>query len=176
MEENLNIQNTPENDGQNTAQSSGEMDIKKININIIDGGRDGSNVKEPPKKSEFWSRIGKTVKSKRSYIAAFFIPALLLFAAYAVFGVHPFGDMSVLVLDLNGQYVYYFENLRDVLHGNGSPFISWSRNLSGEIMGMFAYYLASPFTLIPMLLPRSMMTESLLIMQLCKVGNGFRDL
>ena len=172
MEENLNIQNIPGNDGQGEAQSSGEMDIKKININIIDGGRDGSNVKEPPKKNEFLSRIGKAVKSKRSYIAAFFIPALLLFAAYAVFGVHPFGDMSVLVLDLNGQYVYYFENLRDVLHGNGSPFISWSRNLSGEIVGMFAYYLASPFTLIPMLLPRSMMTESLLIMQLCKVGTA----
>ncbi len=112
------------------------------------------------------------IKDKKMYILIFFLPAAVLFAAYAVFGVHPFGDMSVLVLDLNGQYVYYFENLRDVLHGNGSPFISWSRNLSGEIMGMFAYYLASPFTLIPMVLPRSMMTESLLIMQLCKVGTA----
>ncbi|MBP0956867.1 MAG: YfhO family protein [Oscillospiraceae bacterium] len=172
MEENVNIQGQPENNGSEAEASSGELNVKKINVNIIDGGRDGSNISEPKKENKFLSVIGGFIKSKRSYIFAFFIPVLLLFAAYACFGVHPFGDMSVLVLDLNGQYVYYFENLRDVLHGNGSPFISWSRNLTGEIMGMFAYYLASPFTLIPMLLPRSMMTESLLIMQLCKVGTA----
>ena len=121
------------------------------------------------KKTSAWK---KWLYDKRYYILSFFVPAVLLFAAYAVFGVYPFGDQSVLVLDLNGQYVYYFENLRDIVHGDGSPFISWSRNLSGEIMGIYAYYLASPFTLIVMLLPRSIMTESLLIMQLCKVGTA----
>ena len=112
------------------------------------------------------------IYSKRVYIFAFFISALILFGAYAAFGVHPFGDNSVLVLDLNGQYVYYFENLRDAFWGNGSLTMSWSRNLSGEIIGIYAYYLASPFTLIVMLFPRSMITESLLIMQLCKVGSS----
>ena len=157
MEENNINENIPE--------QSGGMEVKKINVEIIDGGRDGSNIS--PKKE---NKLLEFIKSKRSYIVAFFIPVIILFAAYAAFGVHPFGDMSVLVLDLNGQYVYYFEHLRDVLHGSGSPFISWSRNLTGELMGIFAYYLASPFTIIPMLLPRSIMTESLLIMQLCKVG------
>ncbi|MBQ3205577.1 MAG: hypothetical protein IJB37_03400, partial [Peptococcaceae bacterium] len=42
--------------------------------------------------------------------------------------IYPFGDESVLVLDLNGQYVYYFENLRDAFWGNGSLLNSWSRN------------------------------------------------
>ncbi len=149
-------------------QTENGMEIQKINVSIIDGGRDGSEIKEPKKPN----RLLSFIKSKRSYIFAFFIPAVILFGAYAAFGVHPFGDMSVLVLDLNGQYVYYFEHLRDILHGSGSPFISWSRNLTGELMGIFAYYLASPFTLIPMLLPRTFMTESLLIMQLCKVGSA----
>ena len=114
MEENINIQGQPENNGSEGETSLGEMDVKKINVNIIDGGRDGSNIKEPKKENKFLSGIVSFIKSKRSYIFAFFIPALLLFAAYACFGVHPFGDMSVLVLDLNGQYVYYFENLRDI--------------------------------------------------------------
>ncbi|MCL2055457.1 MAG: YfhO family protein [Oscillospiraceae bacterium] len=104
------------------------------------------------------------------YIFAFFLPVILLYIAYSVFGVYPFGDMSVLVLDLNGQYVYYFENLRDAFWGNGSLLNSWSRNFTGEIIGIYAYYLASPFTLVVMLLPRWMMTEALLIMQLLKVG------
>lgn len=97
---------------------------------------------------------------------------IILFVSYAIFGIYPFGDESVLVLDLNGQYVYYFENLRDAFWGRGSLVNSWSRNLSGEIIGIYAYYLASPFTLVVMLLPRSIMPFSLLIMQMLKVGTA----
>lgn len=106
-----------------------------------------------------------------SLIPAFLIPALLTLAAYAFFKVYPFGDGSVLTLDLNGQYVYYFEGLRRTFWGEGgSIFYNWSRNLSGGFMGIIGYYLASPFTLIVMLLPKSMMPESIMIMQICKVG------
>lgn len=97
---------------------------------------------------------------------------LILLLSYFIFGIYPVGDESVLVLDLNGQYVYYYENLWDAVRGNGSLVNSWSRNLTGETMGMFAYYLASPFSLVVLLLPRSVMTESLLIMQMLKVGTA----
>lgn len=104
------------------------------------------------------------------YIAAFLIPALLTLLAYALFGVYPFGERSVLTLDLNGQYVYYFENIRDAFWSGRNPLYSWSRNLSGGYQGVIGYYLASPFTFIVILLPRKMIIESLMIMQLCKVG------
>ena len=87
-------------------------------------------------------------------IPAFIIPFLLTFISYIAFDVYPFGERSVLTLDLNGQYIYYFEGLRDAFWGGGSPFYNWSRNLSGGFMGIIGYYLASPFTLIVMLLPR----------------------
>lgn len=140
---------------------------------------EAKKIEAVPIKPEKPARDHKALKKalswiveKRTYFFAFLIPAALLFISYAIFGVYPFGKESVLVLDLNGQYVYYFENLRDALHGSGSLLNSWSRNFSGEIIGMFAYYLASPFTLIVMLLPRSFITGSLLIMQLCKVGTA----
>ncbi|SEK47445.1 Uncharacterized membrane protein YfhO [Ruminococcus sp. YRD2003] len=104
------------------------------------------------------------------YIAAFLIPALLTLLAYALFGVYPFGERSVLTLDLNGQYVYYFENIRDAFWSGRNPLYSWGRNLSGGYQGVIGYYLASPFTFIVILLPRKMIIESLMIMQLCKVG------
>ncbi|MDE6788523.1 MAG: YfhO family protein [Ruminococcus sp.] len=104
------------------------------------------------------------------YVYAFLIPAVLTLIAYAIFGVYPFGERSVLTLDLNGQYVYYFENIRDCFWNGESPLYSWSRNLSGGYQGVIGYYLASPFTFIVILLPRSMIIESLMIMQLCKVG------
>lgn len=137
--------------------------------------------------SSVGGKIKKWLYDNRFYIYAFFIPFIIMALAYGLFDVFPIGnimgtdyetipkrraahDGSVLVLDLNGQYVYYFEALRDALHGDGSIFYNWSRNLSGEFMGIIGYYLASPFTLIVMLLPRTMLLESLLIMVLSKIG------
>lgn len=116
------------------------------------------------------SKIANWLYLKRIYFFAFFIPAALMYAVYAAFGFYPFGDNSVLVLDLNGQYVYYYEAMRQAFWGHASMFYSWSRNLGGEMVGIFAYYLASPFSLIVMLLPDSFILESILIMQLCKLG------
>jgi uncharacterized membrane protein YfhO len=113
----------------------------------------------------------KVIKKNRFvFLTAFFLPAVIILIAYFALGIEPFGDESVLVLDLNGQYVYYFENLRDAFWGDGSFVNSFSRNLSGETVGTFAYYLASPFTLIVMLFPRAYITEALLVMQLVKAG------
>lgn len=104
------------------------------------------------------------------YIAAFLIPALLTLIAYIIFGVYPFGERSVLTLDLNGQYVYYFENIRRCFWEGESPLYSWARNLSGGYQGVIGYYLASPFTFIVILMPRKLIIEALMVMQLCKVG------
>lgn len=120
--------------------------------------------------------IGKALQNwaikNRIYILAFFIPVILMYISYAIFGLYPFGERSVLALDLNAQYVYYFEALHEAFWGDGSVFYNWSRNLSGEYMGIIGYYLASPFTLIVMLLPRNWMLTSLLIMILCKIGTA----
>jgi len=118
------------------------------------------------KRGSFW------VNSFPFYAAAFLIPALLTFIAYIMFGVYPFNTRSVLTLDLNGQYVHYFEAIRDAFWGGRSILYSWERNLSGGFQGVIGYYLASPFTLIVILLPRKMILESLMIMQICKIGSA----
>lgn len=119
-----------------------------------------------------------TVKSKPQrtgnallYIAAFFVPLLIMWLIYIAMEVYPFGTNSVLVLDLNGQYVYFFAELREKLLEGGSLLYSWSRALGGEFMGIFAYYLASPFSLLVALFPANMITEALLTIILLKVGS-----
>ncbi len=108
------------------------------------------------------------------YIAAFVVPLGLMWLIYIAMEVWPFGENSVLVLDLNGQYVYFFEELRNKLVGGGSLLYSWSRSLGGEFLGILAYYIASPFSVITVLFPKSMMTEALLAIILLKVGScGF---
>ncbi len=132
----------------------------------------GSKQKPPVTASDIIAAKTKVKYQPLYYVAAFMIPALLTLVAYAFFGIYPFNERSVLALDLNGQYIYYFEAIRDAFWGDGSIFYNWSRNLSGEFMGITGYYLASPFTLIVILMPRSLLLEAMMIMQLCKVGTA----
>lgn len=101
---------------------------------------------------------------------AFLLPAGILFLLYAARGVYPFGTGSVLVLDLNGQYVYFFEKLRNILRGDGTILYAWERALGGEFIGMFAYYVASPFSLLIALFPDGHITESLFLIFVLKCG------
>ncbi len=109
------------------------------------------------------------VKENQMWLS-FLLPALILLISYFIFGVWPFGEESVLSLDLNGQYVYYYDHMYDVLAGRESIFYSWSRNLSGEWMGIMGYYLGSPFNFIVWAFPRTAILEGLLTMMCVKVG------
>lgn len=113
-------------------------------------------------------------KKRQGAALAFVIPAMILFLAYAACGTSPFGDRSVLVLDLAGQYVYFFEALRDAILGGGSLIYSFSRSLGGEMLGILAYYLASPFSLLVLLFPKNRITAAILLMILLKCSStGF---
>ncbi len=113
----------------------------------------------------------KSLLRERKYLGiCFILPALIMWLIYICMQVYPVGDESVLVLDLNGQYVYFFEELKNILQGDGSLLYSFSRPMGGEFMGIFAYYLSSPFSFIVALFPDSMITEALLLMFLLKTG------
>ena len=109
--------------------------------------------------------------SQYSYLFyAFLIPLALMYLIYLSMGIHPFGNGSVLVLDLNGQYVYFFESLRNAVCGDGSFLYTFSRALGGEYMGMYAYYLASPLSSLVCLFPAARILEALLTIILIKTG------
>ena len=117
---------------------------------------------------KIWTKIKEW---EYSFLAlAFLIPLALLWLIFISIEVYPFGENSVLVLDLNGQYVYYFEALRDIVTDGESLLYSWGRALGGEFLGIFAYYLSSPFSFIVALYPKGMITEALLTIVLLKVG------
>ncbi len=103
-------------------------------------------------------------------LLSFLIPSLLLALMYVAMLIYPFGNGTVLVLDLNGQYVYFFEALRDAIIGKGSIFYSFERALSGEFLGIFAYYLASPLSILVALFPKSAIQEALFTIIVLKCG------
>ncbi len=109
--------------------------------------------------------------SQYSYLAfSFILPVFIMYLVYVGIGIHPFGEESVLVLDLNGQYVSFFEALRNFVKGDASLLYSFSRSLGGEYMGIYAYYIASPLSYIVALFPTERMLEALLVLILLKVG------
>ena len=107
------------------------------------------------------------------------VPAAIFFLIYVARGIHPFGNGTVLVLDLNGQYAYFFEYLREaVTTGDLSLLYSWERALGGEMMGLYAYYLASPLSYIVCLFPKENLQDALFVMfliksSLCGVTMGY---
>ena len=100
----------------------------------------------------------------------FFIPAIIMLCIYFAIGHKPFGDYSVLTLDLNAQYVYFYEALRDAVWGDTSLLYSFSRSMGGEFMGIYAYYIASPLSYIVCLFPKELMLEALLTIICIKIG------
>ncbi len=110
---------------------------------------------------------------KRDRIATalcFAVPFLAMFIIYIFDLIYPFSWNSVLVLDLNGQYVGFYEALRSFVYGDGSMLYSFARSLGGEMMGIYAYYLASPLSYIVALFPEGNMTEALLFIFILKAG------
>ena len=123
------------------------------------------------------SFLGKTLHSlKKVYreygylLLAALIPAFVVYLLYLVRGLYPFGDGCVLVLDLNGQYISFYEALHDILNGDADLFYSFSRNLGGEFLGIYDYYVASPFALLLGLFPERMMLEALLALFMLKAA------
>ena len=98
------------------------------------------------------------------------IPAVLMYLIYLAKGHYPFGDGCVLVLDLNGQYVWFFEALRNFVKGDASLLYSFSRALGGEFLGIYAYYVASPLSYLLCLFPQNRMLEGLLVLFLLKTA------
>ena len=121
------------------------------------------------KKKNIWKRF---TEWEYSYMfVCFFLPFLILLGAYAGLGTHPFGNNSVLTLDLQGQYIYYFEAVRDNLLKGGSWLYSWQRTLGGEFMGIVDYYMGSFFNLVIVLFPKKMIADAVMFIELLKVGS-----
>ena len=102
-------------------------------------------------------------------LLSFLLPPAVLLAVYAVFGIAPFGEKSLLIMDLSDHYVEFYAGLRH-MGRNGDIFFSWGKAMGGNYTGVFAYYLSSPFSFLVLLFPQEQITMALLVMNLLKIG------
>lgn len=135
-----------------------------------------SVVLKPLEKENIFKRFARYCAGLKDsqYIylcAAFLLPFSIMLGIYACMNMHPFGNNSVLMLDLQAQYIYYYQEIRNLILEGGSFLYSWKRTLGGEFMGIVAYYGASPFNLIFALFPRIKAADAMMLINLMKIGS-----
>ncbi|MGN0519494.1 MAG: YfhO family protein [Candidatus Fimenecus sp.] len=120
--------------------------------------------------------MGKTLKKPKtaffkdnrfvflSGICAFVIMMLV----YYCYDLIPFGDMTILRMDLYHQYGPLFAELYDRITSGGSLLYSWESGLGSSFLGNFLNYLSSPVTLIILFFGHENIPEAIATMILIK--------
>ncbi|MEZ3496900.1 MAG: YfhO family protein [Lachnospiraceae bacterium] len=87
---------------------------------------------------------------------------------YFCYDLIPFGDMTILRMDLYHQYGPLFAEFYDRLTSGGSLLYSWESGLGGSFLGNFLNYLSSPLSFIVLLFGRENITEAVSVLILIK--------
>jgi len=109
------------------------------------------------------------MKNKKYYLLAFIIPCIVMILLYLTVGVIG-GNKSILTVDLADQYVAFFNALKNMFDGKIGYFYSFSKTLGGNIFGLIAYYLISPFNLLILFVNRTSIPNMILIINIIKIS------
>lgn len=101
---------------------------------------------------------------------AFFVPFILMFIAFAIAKVAPFGDKQILATDLWHQYYPFLVDYHDKLQNGGSLLWTWSSGGGTNYPALMAYYTASPLNLLSVFFPASALREFVYVTTCVKIG------
>lgn len=104
------------------------------------------------------------------YLLAFFIPLLLFIVIFIKLRIYPFGENSYLPVDAYGQYVAFLQYFKNLFLGQRSILYSLSKSIGGEMYGLFAYYLISPYNFVTLLFQKGNMTLAYDIILILKIS------
>ncbi|WP_208421915.1 YfhO family protein [Latilactobacillus fragifolii] len=104
---------------------------------------------------------------------SFLLPLSILFIYGLLRHVFPFGGQTILTVDLGQQYIDFYAFFRStLLHHPETFFYSFAKGLGGDMLGVWAYYLMSPFNLIVLLTPGRWLSLGVWLMVLLKTGTS----
>ena len=103
-------------------------------------------------------------------VVAFIFPVVLYIAVMILCKITPFGNRTLLIWDADGQYASFLAMWRRTLLGGGDFFYSLRQGLGGNLLGLIAYYLASPLNLLLVLFPPEKMPLAYSMLILLKIG------
>ena len=111
-------------------------------------------------------KIWEKYKYMIMIIILFFISETIFLAINQLF---PFGNInSFMKSDVGSQYIPFWSYLKDCFTGNANIFYSFSNGLGGNMIGIWAYYLLSPFNLIFLIVSKIHISNTLIIITALK--------
>lgn len=85
----------------------------------------------------------------KPYLLNLVLSSSIFIAIASIIGFIPFGEDTMLTIDLGQQYIDFYSLFRDTVFNDSSQlFYSFEKAIGGEMIGLWAYYLLSPFNFI----------------------------
>lgn len=112
----------------------------------------------------------KKEKERAIYLLSFLLPLILMIAMMISKKVFPFGDKCILRTDFYHQYLPFHTELQYKLKNFSNLFYTLNVGLGTNFISLFAYYLASPFNLLLLIIPENFVIEYLTLMVILKIA------
>lgn len=108
------------------------------------------------------------MKNRKYLLTGVFVLAILSII-FIIKGIFPFGDNSIIWSDMHEQITAIYYHFYDAIRGNSSIFVDFSSSGGVNFVGIMAYYILSPFTLILLLFPRELVENAVSIVVALKI-------
>lgn len=109
-------------------------------------------------------------KTYWTYFISFIIPIIIMIGVYLSQGIYWNSDNSPLLGDGFHQYVIFDVALRNILHGNGSLFYTFTSGLGLNFYALSSYYLGSFFSPLVYFFDLTNMPDAVYLTTLLKFG------
>ena len=119
---------------------------------------------EKTKNSRLYRRC---YNNRYSFLASLCTLGIMLVVFYC-YDAYPFGETTILRMDLYHQYGPLFAELYERITNLDSLFYSWTSGGGSSFLGNFFNYLSSPFLIFMLLLGHENMPDAISLMILCK--------
>ena len=119
------------------------------------------------------THFGKLIRSPKLLLTLIIPPIAVIVIGLAVFagsGLYPFGDKTLAWCDMHQQVLPLLLDFKDILEGKGDFFFNWQNAGGMNFLGVFLFFISSPFSLLVAFVDKADMMLFMNIMTLMKMA------
>lgn len=106
---------------------------------------------------------------KKKYIVTSIVILGVLSVIFFIKGYYPFGSQSIIWSDMHEQITAMYYHFYDSIYNSKSLFVDFNSGGAINFVGVLAYYILSPFTLIILFFPRELIDNAVSIIIALKI-------